>query len=404
MAVLVGKRHTNKSSSKDQGALYAQALDARAWAIDHALPFWAGNARDDKGGFYEELSHNYAPNKAAIRRLRVQARQIYTYSFAHELGWYDGLKTADKTLNFMLEKGFMPDDKRGFIHLLGPDYSVVDARRDLYDHAFYLLALAWHARVSGRRSSLALADSLLAFLDNALGADNGGYLEGLPLDDPRNALRRQNPHMHLLEAFMALYDASGDDKYLARAGRIVTLFKKHFFNRDTGTVTEFFHRGWTPAHGAKGKTVEPGHAAEWIWLLGQYEARTQVDTRRYANALYENLLQIPGLYLSDELDRDGKTRRATKRLWVQTELVKAHISQADFGNIDAADKAADTLQGILRDYLKPNGTWTDTLGENGLPIFGPIPTSTFYHILCMIAESCRSANIQPLREPRYARS
>ena len=396
----MGKRHTKTITSKTHADLYSQALSARAWAVDHALPFWAQNARDDDGGFYEELRHNCAPNKAAIRRLRVQARQIYTYSFAHELGWYDGLSAADKTLNFMLGKGFMPDGKNGFIHLLGPDYSVVDARRDLYDHAFYLLALAWHARVSGQRSSLALADSLLAFLDGALGADNGGYLEGLPLDDPRNALRRQNPHMHLLEAFMALYDASGDKKYLARADIIITLFKKHFFNRETGTVTEYFHRGWTPAHGAKGKTVEPGHAAEWVWLLGQYETRTQTDTRRYANALYSNLAQMPGLYLNDELGEDGTVRRATKRLWVQTELVKAHLTQAEFGDVTAQDKAAHMLENILRDYLKPNGTWTDSLGENGLPVYGPIPTSTFYHILCMIAEACRSAGIDTAKESR----
>ena len=55
-------------------------------------------------------------------------------------------------------------------------------------------------------------------MDGALGADNGGYYEGHPLGDPRNALRRQNPHMHLFESFMALYDATGHEK-ISKAGR-----------------------------------------------------------------------------------------------------------------------------------------------------------------------------------------
>ncbi len=375
-------------------ALRNSALALRAWMMEEALPFWAKNARDERGGFCEELSRKSAPNWSAVRRLRVQARQIYTYSLAHELGWFDGLPVADTTLNFMLEQGFMPDEQQGFIHLLKPDMKVKDARRDSYDHAFYLLALAWHGRVSGQRSSFALADSVLAFMDGALGADNGGYYEGHPLGDPRNALRRQNPHMHLFESFMALYDATGHEKYLRRAGEIFALFKWHFFDKDTGTITEYFHRNWTPARGPKGRTVEPGHAAEWVWLLGQYESRSGIKTRAYADTLYETVLSYPGTYLNDEHDKSGAVVRSTKRLWVQTELVKAHLAQAEFGTSGALSMAAALLDGIADDYLKDGGVWTDALGENGLPVLGPIPASTFYHIICMIAETCRVAGVE----------
>lgn len=393
----MGKIHKPQAKPKPgqngQQALERSATAARAWLVDKALPFWAENAVDNTGGFCEELTRQSKPNWQAVRRLRVQARQIFTYAMAQERGWHDGLPMANQTLDFMLTKGFMPDGYPGFISLLNPDISVKDPRRDLYDHAFYLLALAWHSRVSGKPTSLALADTVLYFLDTSLCAENGGYLESLPEGDPRNALRRQNPHMHLLEAFMALYDVNGEQKYLQRAVNIFELFKQHFFDGDTHTITEYFHYDWQPAHGKKGQSIEPGHMAEWVWLLGQYQARSGVDTRPWAERLYHKLCSYDTLLLPDEMDKFGKTLRTTRRLWVQTEMVKAHLAQAEMGEADSFHLAATALDLIMEKYFRPDGTWIDMLGENNLPVLGAVPTSTFYHITCMIAEACRVAGI-----------
>jgi mannose-6-phosphate isomerase len=291
----------------------------------------------------------------------------------------------------MLEKGFMPDSENGFIHLLGPDYSVVDARRDLYDHAFYLLALAWHARVSGRRSSLALADSLLAFLDNALGADNGGYLEGLPLDDPRNALRRQNPHMHLCEAFLALAEATGDVGYSRYADMIFKLFTEHFFEATSGNIIEYFTDDWQRCPDL-GDVVEPGHMMEWSWLIDRYGGLTGQDLNVISDKLYYRAIDIgsdaESGFLVDQVDRNGETQLATRRLWPQTEFIKAAIAQARKGDTDALVVAARLITDFLDTYLNVPvaGTWRDQYDAEGAAISGPIPASSFYHIFCMVSE------------------
>jgi len=400
----VGNQHILRPEQKPghygQQALARSAWSVRAWLVDKALPFWAENVVDSSGGFYEELSRNSEPNWNAVRRLRVQARQVYTYALAQEKGWYEGHSIADNALKYLLAHGFMRDGHPGLISLINPDTSVNDPRRDLYDHAFYLLALAWHARVNEQNTSLALADTILRFLTAKLGASNGGFLEGLPENDPRNALRRQNPHMHLFEAFMALYDASGNEKYMRQAAEMFALFRRHFFDLDTRTVTEFFHHDWTPAKGKKGQSVEPGHMAEWVWLLGQYQSRSGVDTRPWAMRIYHKLCTYDSLLLPDEMDKSGKTVRATRRLWVQTEMVKAHLAQAELGEIDSFRLAAAGIDMIMEKYLRPNGTWIDALGENGLPVLGPIPTSTFYHISCMVSEACRVAGIADMEKPK----
>lgn len=396
----MGNTHKIIREQNNLQALPRSARAARAWLIDKALPFWAENAVDTAGGFCEELSRYSKPNWQSIRRLRVQARQVYTYTVAQERGWYEGLPIAERALNFMLSKGFMPDGNPGFISLLNADHGVEDPRRDLYDHAFYLLALAWHARVSGQQVSLALADSLIDFLDSNLGTESGGFLEGLPHGDPRNALRRQNPHMHLFEAFMALYDASGEKKYLRRADEIFNLFKEHFFDADTNTITEYFRSDWQPANGIQGQSIEPGHMAEWVWLLGQYQARSGVRTRAWADRIYQKLCSYDTLLLPDEVDKSGKTMRATRRLWVQTEMVKAHLAQAEMGEADSFRLAAVGINMIMDKYLRPDGTWIDMLGENGLPVLGSVPTSTFYHISCMVSEACRVSRLAEIEKPK----
>ncbi len=400
----MGKPHINQAARmpghNGQLALERSALTARAWLMTKALPFWAENAVDTSGGFCEELSTQSQPNWSAVRRLRVQARQVYTYSMANERGWFDDYSVADNTLKYMLAHGFMRDGHPGLISLINPNTSINDPRRDLYDHAFYLLALSWHARVSGQQTSLALADTVLRFLNAKLGASNGGFIEGLPESDPRNALRRQNPHMHMLEAYMALYDASGDGKYMRGADEMFGLFRRHFFDLETFTVTEFFHDNWDDAKGEKGQCVEPGHMAEWVWLLGQYQSRTGFDTRPWTARLYHRLCSYDSLLLADEMDKSGRVLRSTRRLWVQTEMVKAHLAQAEMGEADSYRLAAAGIDMIMEKYLRPDGTWVDVLGENGLPVLGAVPTSTFYHIMCMTTEACRVAGIADIEKPK----
>ena len=52
-------------------ALRNSALALRAWMMEEALPFWAKNARDERGGFCEELSRK---KRAKLERRAPPAR------------------------------------------------------------------------------------------------------------------------------------------------------------------------------------------------------------------------------------------------------------------------------------------------------------------------------------------
>ena len=165
----------------DQGGLFSY-IAPKLRIIDHCLPLWSIEGWDQStGGFVERLGIDGRADRAAPRRVRVQARQIYCFAKAAQLGWYpEGREIAQKGLDYLLAKAKSPDGRPGFVHLLAPDGAVLNPLRDTYDHAFVLLALAALYQLDGDAQVRAEIDSLMQFFDTVLRSPDGGYSEGVP--------------------------------------------------------------------------------------------------------------------------------------------------------------------------------------------------------------------------------
>ena len=233
------------------------------------------------------------------------------------------------------------------------------------------------------------AETLLDWIDRTLAHPSGGWKESNQAD--LNSPRRQNPHMHLLEASLFLHSVTKKPKHLRYARDVFALFEAYFY--DAGTISEFFYADWNLESGAKGQTAEPGHAVEWIWLLGQYHTETGTNVATYQSELYKTAQRRRSWFLNDEEDKSGEIRRETKRLWVQTEVIKAHLAMAERRVPGARDMAAAVIDALFPTYLTYEGWWIDQINACGGNIAKTIPVSTFYHILCMAAESERIANL-----------
>lgn len=325
----------------------------------------------------EHLHLNGEPDLTAERRWRVLARQVYVYAKAAHLGWYDGLKVAEDTYKKMKQVGW--------VHRVSHSEVITNDMRDLYDHAFYILAASSLYEVTKNPTYLNDADALLAWIDTDLTHPLRGWKETNVVSFSHE--RRQNPHMHLLEASLALYKATHNPKHLGYAKTVFSLFEDYFF--DDGTISEFFESDWRLTPGHIGQTAEPGHAMEWIWLLGQYSLATGVDVKDYQKALYRRSLSARGWHLYDEETKSGDVRRETTRLWVQTEVIKAHLAMAEADVPGARDMAAATIDALFPTFLTNDGLWNDQINACDHNIAKTIPISTFYHIICMAAESER---------------
>jgi mannose/cellobiose epimerase-like protein (N-acyl-D-glucosamine 2-epimerase family) len=361
----------------------------KALMVEQSLPLWSGEGWDrTTGGFVERLDREGRADIAAPRRVRVQARQIYCFAKAAQLGWYpDGREIALKGLEYLLATAESPDGQPGFVHLLAPDGSVLNPLRDSYDHAFVLLALASVYALDRDAQVRAEIDSLLGFLDSKLRSPHGGVLEGLPASMPR----RQNPHMHLFEAMIAAFDATHDAAFQNRAGEIFALFLSNFYDKQKHVLGEYFENDWSKIEPV---SVEPGHQAEWVWLLLGFERITGCPTGKYRNELLTSALRyrddLSGC-LVDEGNAAGDIKRHTRRLWPQTEIAKAWIAQAEGGETGAADEARAALVRLEQNYLRHPvaGGWYDQFDRGGRSLVDTIPASSFYHILCAVTEADR---------------
>jgi mannose/cellobiose epimerase-like protein (N-acyl-D-glucosamine 2-epimerase family) len=361
----------------------------RTLMIEHSLPLWAREGWDSsRGGFVERLDSEGRADQLAPRRVRVQARQIYSFALAAQLGWYpQGREIAMKGLEYLLAKAKSPDGRPGFVHLLDHDGRVLNPLRDTYDHAFVLLALATVYELSGEVRIREEMDSLAAFLDSGLRSSHGGFIEGIPATLPR----RQNPQMHLFEAMIAAFDATHDPVYQQRAGDLFGLFVASLYDGRRQALGEYFEEDWSRIEPL---VVEPGHQAEWVWLLKGFERITGCPTGRYRAQLLTSALRFGDEAtgcLIDEGDVEGKVRKSTRRLWPQTEIAKAWIAQAEAGETGAADQALDALVRLHRYYLSHpvSGGWYDQFDRDGRSLVDAIPASSFYHVVCAIAEAER---------------
>lgn len=354
------------------------------WLRGAALPLWATSGFNERYGRFEERLDLWGrPLMDVPLRLMVQARQIHVYSMAAERGWYPGaLERVERAFEAFQRNYYRRDGGDGWIFSVTQEGAVVDATRDLYGHAFALLAIASYTRVTGGRSALALADETLAFLDRDMKALAGGYAETLP---PRRGPRRQNPHMHLFEALLALWEASADDRYRDRADELLSLFQTRFFQSSAGVVLEYFDDALLPAAGSPGNIVEPGHLYEWCWLLRTHQRATRGrESASIIDALYEyadRYGQDDDGLIVDELSVDGSVATPSRRLWPMTEAIRCNVSEAAAGRPEAAGRAAALAARMSERFLTSQGGWKDRLDRTGTPVDRWMPASSLYHVV-----------------------
>jgi len=253
----------------------------RHWLMDQArslFDLFQHNAFNPKGGF-----HGLADNGTAmpatgpggtVRGLHDTTRMVHCYAMAHLLGLPGADRMIDHGMAFLASHHH--DRTHGGWFWQVDDTGAVDATKQAYGHAFVLLA-ASSAMVVGHPGAKALmgdvTDILLRrFWDDAAGATTEEYGADW---QPLGPYRGQNSNMHLTEALMAAFEASGDGQYLAMAERIASLIINCHARAEGWRVAEHFTADWQVDRGYEGNPMfrpagtTPGHALEWSRLLVQ---------------------------------------------------------------------------------------------------------------------------------------
>jgi mannose/cellobiose epimerase-like protein (N-acyl-D-glucosamine 2-epimerase family) len=336
------------------------------------------------------------------KRARVQGRQIYVFSHAALLGLLPEGEEAARAGYDFLRRHMWDDSDGGWRYKVSVDgRHCLDPCRHLYCQSFAIFGLGWLFRLTGDPEMLAWIDRTLAFVDARMSDPvHGGYWDFRTGAEPAMpSLRLQNPHMHMLEAMLVLAEHTRQDRFLHRARALVRLFCSRFCPPPHRGVCEYFDPAWSPVAGADGRRREPGHHFEWIWILHRY--RRLSDDRSVDGAM-QSLLDhtldcgvdrqagmLPATF--DEIDANGAPLVTSKRLWPQTETLKALLAAYEWSGDARYARAADACLSLILDKYMRGGRplFIEHFDRAGRPIVDYVPTSSLYHLFVAFTEAIR---------------
>jgi mannose-6-phosphate isomerase len=354
---------------------------------------WRSAGWDSRlGCHYERLTALKTPLLTGQRRGVVQARQLYCFSVAIEQGG-DGedRQIADALFTILAER--YRADHGAWVFALDDNGAVGDDKIDFYLHAFLIFAFAHYYRATGTPSAIDLAWYILESVLPRLAAPGGGWHAALDGDGrPLAGPLLQNPHMHLLEACLALNEVMPHQRLNDTVDRILSLFQSKLFDADGGHLAEYFAHDWQRDPG-EGHRLEPGHHVEWAWLLDRVASCFDKPAlTAFADQLFQfgrdhgqDMIQ-GGLY--DEVDAGGQVLLSSKRIWPQTEFVKTCARRVLRTGAAADQLHLQSGMAVLRQhYLRDDGSWHEHLSDDfSRQLVTDLPGSTPYHIQMALLE------------------
>lgn len=390
--VMISSRHDpdavkrlgqNSNIQRENGDLTEANRELARKTLWRSFETWSKIAWDaEGGGFVESISLSGHANPEIARRVRVQARQIFSFSEAVRLGW-SGSEQAERLARQGLDylDTVCRSDDGGWQHTLASDKQPANGTRDLYDHAFIMLAGAAFYRAFGDHKGLAIATEAHDYVTSELiTAGQDGFVDAKPCP----GYRRSNPHMHLLEAYLELYQATQNPAWKDAATGIVSLFERLLFDPDRDLLPEYFSIEWDCLDDDKGRIFEPGHHYEWAVLLARYDAICARDTgswrrRLIATADRSATSQMHG-FASNSVDINGRTVDPNCRLWPQLEKFRAellHPGSTPPGTVNR------TFANVFETFISPmpDGLFIDEIDPDRQVIAQAVPASMLYHLV-----------------------
>ena len=270
------------------------------------------------------------------RQLVGSARYVVNYATAYRLyGQANHLEWAQRGLDYLTQ--VHRQDNGRYVWLLEKD-AIVDDRVMAYGHAFVMLAAASCVR-AGIDTALPTLHEVNEFMEQYFWDD-----KACAYADERNAsleeldsYRGQNANMHMCEALLAAWQATGHIPFLDRAEQLAERFAFDLAGQSNGQIWEHYDSNWQvdmqfnidkPNDRYKPWGFQPGHLVEWSkLLLILNEERPNEKWLPKARDLYERAMssgwdaEHGGLVYG--VAPDGSFCAAEKYFWVQSEAFAA---------------------------------------------------------------------------------
>jgi mannose 2-epimerase len=371
------------------------------------LPFWEKRCVDHQyGGFITHFDKDGNDSGEDEKSLIAQTRSIYTFASAHRAGYGDG-RLADMArhgVDFLLNN-MWDAEHGGFYWLMDRQGNVMIEEKIVYGHSFAIYCLSEYTLATGDPRGLEYAEKTFDLLQkNALDAHYGGYFEMFRRDwtlkgpGPAGGDRKTlDVHMHLMEAYTTLYEASGREVHRRRLLEVIGLLTNRIMHPIFGTGVPQFWADWRVAPQIKFDIVwgwdrfsedgqksaaedntSYGHNVEFAWLLmhaldilgvSHEQHRTQL-LKSFNHAVdYGIDWEYGGVFV--EGSHAGEVYDREKEFWQHAEVL---IGLLDAYRVYHDEKYLRAYQAVHRfvfDHIIDHevGEWKPLLTRQGQPIW-----------------------------------
>lgn len=373
---------------------FMHSLTEELLAFGHRFP-------SPKGSSYY-LGDDGTPWTDRPRETWITCRMAHVYSIGVKLGHSGSESLVDAAISGLM--GELCDKKNGGWY---PGVTVdgkILPNKQCYAHAFVILA-ASSAMIAKRPYAENLLKEALELFDLRFWNEE----EGLACDtwdtsfSKCDEYRGLNANMHSVEAFLAVADVTGDEKYRVRAGRIID-HVIGWAKENNWRIPEHFSSDWVadlecnkdkPADQFKPYGATPGHGIEWARLITQWAKSTYKDDDKAAGyidaaqKLYNRAIKdawytdgAPGIAYTT--DWEGKPVVHDRMHWTLAEAINTSaVLYRVTGNEKYANDYATFMQYLdEKVHDKVYGSWYHQLDQNNRVIGTVWPgKSDIYHAL-----------------------
>ena len=341
---------------------------------------------ESRGQSRERLLANLTPAPLGYRRGMVVGRQLFFFSHAYRLTAEPVYRNGAQRLFEDLVTNFWDADQGGWYFSLADDNGPADMTKDLYGHAFIMFGLAHYLAIFSDDNVLQWINRTNAVVTDRFALPGGWFAPATTRDwTPLGRTLEQNPHMHLLEAYLSLYKATQDDAFLTCATRIMSIYTEMLRTSDRSKVLEHLDESAHPS-GKNGTHIEPGHLYEWYWLVNEYADIADLPAFKSACAPImdwadRHCLDAEAGGIFDRVDTSANIISHRKRIWPMTERIKALTTLVrDIPTERSREALVGSITFFLEKYCGSDGSWHEYLNRNLEPDSDYMPLSTPYHV------------------------
>lgn len=317
--------------------VFAQYRAEMEEELEAILRYWTENTVDEKhGGFIGRITHDNEKQSDAPKGSVLNSRILWSFSAAYNLTEKDDyLAIAGRAYDYLCAH-FFDKEAGGVYWSVTAAGSPLDTKKQIYAQAFAVYGLSEYHAASKKEEAKQTAIRLYkAIVEHSYDKIHGGYVEALSkewkaTEDLRlsekdaNERKSMNTHLHVLEAFAALYRIWPDEGLKQKLTELVHLFLERIIDGQSHHLLLFFEDNWT----SKSKIISYGHDVEAAWLV-QEAAEALGDKRlllqvkacsvEVANAAARGLDEDGGLWYEYDAAQQHLVRQ--KHWWPQAEAM-----------------------------------------------------------------------------------